>query len=123
MAKGNRNSINTASSLGFGMTLRSTAGKLGGDPRMSSAPRHNIHYLHAHPGFCVPTRSNIVEHYGDSLTELPSQQIMSLTNVNWNGCSFAGRDPLINLFVRTMARPLTGMPSGIQPQTKYKIYM
>lgn len=97
---------------------------------ISLAPKHHaiftvgyIPYLRAYPGFRVPNPLEIVEHYGESPTELLCQEVVALTKVNWNSCSFAGSDPMTTLFARTVGRILTEVPPGVQPQTKYKFYM
>jgi hypothetical protein len=65
----------------------------------------------------------IVEHHGESPTELICQEIMALTKLNWNSCSFASSDPITMLFARTVGRILTELPPDVVPQTKYKFYM
>jgi len=94
------------------------------------APRHHvvftvgfIPYLRAYPGFRIPNPLEIVEHHGESPTELICQEIMALTKLNWNSCSFASSDPITTLFARTVGRILTELPAGVTPQTKYKFYM
>ena len=94
------------------------------------APRHHvifcvgyIPYLGAYPGFRIPNPLEILEHHGESPTELICQEIMSLTKLNWNSCSFASSDPITILFARTVGRILTELPPDVTPQTKYKFYM
>jgi hypothetical protein len=94
------------------------------------APRHHvifcvgyIPYLGAYPGFRIPNPLEVVEHHGESPTELICQEIMALTKLNWNSCSFASSDPITVLFARTVGRILTELPPGVLPQTKYKFYM
>jgi hypothetical protein len=94
------------------------------------APRHHvlfcvgyIPYLGAYPGFRIPNPLEIVEHHGESPTELICQEILSLTKLNWNSCSFASSDPITLLFARTVGRILTELPTDVVPQTKYKFYM
>lgn len=94
------------------------------------APRHHvifcvgyIPYLQTYPGFRIPNPLEIVEHHGESPTELICQEIMALTKLNWNSCSFASSDPITTLFARTVGRILTELPPDVIPQTKYKFYM
>jgi hypothetical protein len=94
------------------------------------APRHHvlfcvgyIPYLGAYPGFRIPNPLEIVEHHGESPTQLICQEILSLTKLNWNSCSFASSDPITLLFARTVGRILTELPTDVVPQTKYKFYM
>jgi hypothetical protein len=94
------------------------------------APRHHvvfsvgyIPYLATYPGFRIPNPLEIVEHHGESPTELICQEILALTKLNWNSCSFASSDPITLLFARTVGRILTELPADVTPQTKYKFYM
>jgi hypothetical protein len=109
--------------------------RLGKEPPLrgsviSLAPRHHaiftvgyIPYLRAYPGFRIPNPLEIVEHHGESPTELLCQEIMGLTKINWNSCSFGSSDPITILFARIVGRILTEMPAGVEPKTKYKFYM
>jgi hypothetical protein len=109
--------------------------RLGKEPPLrgtvvSLAPKHHavftvgyIPYLRAYPGFRIPNPLEVVEHFGESPTELLCQEILGLTKVNWNSCSFASSDPISILFARTVGRILTEIPPGVSAQTKYKFYM
>jgi hypothetical protein len=94
------------------------------------APNHHaiftvgyIPYLRAYPGFRIPNPLEVIEHHGESPTELICQEIMGLTKINWNSCSFGSSDPITTLFARTVGRILTELPERVEPKTKYRFYM
>jgi len=94
------------------------------------APRHHAvftvgyaPYFRAYPGMRIPNPIEIIEHHGDSTTQQICSELMALTKINWNSCSFASSDPITILFARTVGRILTELPKDVQPQTKYKFYM
>lgn len=94
------------------------------------APRHHllftvgyVPYLRVYPGMRIPVPLEILEHHGDSSAEKICSEIMALTKLNWNSCSFASSDPITTLFARTVGRILTELPAGLSPQTKYRFYM
>jgi len=109
--------------------------RLGREPPLrgtviSLAPRHHVvftmgyvPYFRSYPGMRIPTPIEIVEHHGDSPAEQVCREIMALTKVNWNSCSFACSEPITLQFARTVGRILAEIPSGVVPQTKYKFYM
>lgn len=97
---------------------------------ISIAPKHHlvftmgyVPYFRAYPGMRIPTPVEIVEHHGDSPTEQICREILALTKVNWNSCSFACSEPITIQFARTVGRILTEVPPANSPQTKYKYYM
>jgi hypothetical protein len=71
----------------------------------------------------IPNPVEIVEHHGDSPTEQICSEVMALTKLNWNSCSFGSSDPITILFARTVGRILAELPPEITPQTKYRFYM
>lgn len=94
------------------------------------APRHHllfsvgyVPYLRLYPGMRIPVPLEILEHHGDSSTEKICSEIMALTKLNWNSCSFASSEPITILFARTVGRILTELPQDVAPQTKYRFYM
>jgi hypothetical protein len=97
---------------------------------VSIAPRHHlvftmgyVPYFRSYPGMRIPTPIEIVEHHGDSPADQVCREILALTKVNWNSCSFACSEPITIQFARTVGRILTEVPHGTAPQTKYKYYM
>jgi hypothetical protein len=79
--------------------------------------------LRAYPGMRVPLPLEIVEHYGDSSAQTVCSEIVALTKVNWNSCSFACTEPITLQFSRTVGRILRELPKGTNPERLYKFYM
>jgi hypothetical protein len=94
------------------------------------APGHHVvftvgyvPYFRLYPGMRIPNPVEIIEHHGHSSAERICSEVMALTKINWNSCSFASSDPITILFARTVGRILTELPEGVPPQTKYRFYM
>ena len=94
------------------------------------APRRHIIYttgyvpqLGEYPGMRVPVPLQIVDHHGESSVETIAREILALTKVNWNSCAFCNGDPITIQFARSVGHILTELPTGVEPQTKYKFYM
>jgi len=86
--------------------------------------RDGIHsYLRAYPGKRIPRPLEIVEHHGVSPAETVCQEVLALTKLNWNSCTFASSIPITIRFARDVGKILTELPKGTQPETKYKFYM
>jgi hypothetical protein len=82
-----------------------------------------IPYLRAYPGKRIPRPLEIIEHHGVSPAETVCQELLALTKLNWNSCSFGSSVPITIRFARDVGKILTELPKGIQPETKYKFYM
>jgi hypothetical protein len=82
-----------------------------------------IPHLGTYPGHRIPNPIEIVEHHGDSTPEALAKDIMALTKLNWNSCSFASAEPMTLQFARTIGRILTEVPEGTPIQDKYRFYM
>lgn len=82
-----------------------------------------IPYLRAYPGKRIPRPLEIVEHHGVSPAETVCQELLALTKLNWNSCSFGSSVPITIRFARDVGKILTELPKGVQPETKYKFYM
>lgn len=82
-----------------------------------------VPYLRAYPGKRIPRPLEIVEHQGVSPAETVCQEVLALTKLNWNSCSFASSIPITIRFARDVGKILTELPKGTQPETKYKFYM
>ena len=94
------------------------------------ADNHHVLYtvgyvpaLRAYPGMRVPLPLEIVEHHGDSSAETVCSEIIALTKVNWNSCSFACTEPITLQFSRTVGRILRELPKGSNPERLYRFYM
>lgn len=82
-----------------------------------------IPYLRAYPGKRIPRPLEIVEHHGVSPAETVCQEMLALTKLNWNSCSFGSSVPITIRFARDVGKILTELPKGTVPETKYKFYM
>lgn len=82
-----------------------------------------VPYLRAYPGKRIPRPLEIVEHHGVSPAETVCQEVLALTKLNWNSCTFASSIPITVRFARDVGKILTELPKGTQPETKYKFYM
>jgi hypothetical protein len=82
-----------------------------------------IPYLRAYPGRRVPRPLEILEHHGVSPAQTVCQEVLALTKMNWNNCSFGSSIPITIRFARDVGKILTELPKGAQPETKYKFYM
>lgn len=79
--------------------------------------------LRAYPGMRIPLPLEIVEHHGDSSAHTVCSEIVSLTKINWNSCSFACTEPITLQFSRTVGHILRELPPGTNPARLYKFYM
>jgi hypothetical protein len=79
--------------------------------------------LRVYPGMRVPLPLEIVEHHGDSSAQTVCSEIVALTKVNWNSCSFACTEPITLQFSRTVGRILRELPKGTNPERLYRFYM
>ena len=82
-----------------------------------------VPYLRAYPGKRIPRPLEIVEHHGVSPAETVCQEVLALTKLNWNSCTFASSIPITIRFARDVGKILTELPKGTRPETKYKFYM
>lgn len=82
-----------------------------------------VPYLQAYPGKRIPRPLEILEHHGVSPAETVYQEVLALTKLNWNSCSFASSIPITIRFARDVGKILTELPKGTQPETKFKFYM
>lgn len=79
--------------------------------------------IRMYPGMRVPVPLEVVEHHGDSSAERVCREILALTKLNWNTCSFATLEPITIAFARRVGSILRDMPPGSPPQLKYRYYM
>ncbi|QLH05993.1 hypothetical protein [Nitrosopumilus ureiphilus] len=52
-----------------------------------------------------------------------SEEILTLTKLNWNNADFASNQPITLQFSRQVGRILREMPSESTPKNKYMYYM
>ena len=82
-----------------------------------------IPFMKLYPGPHVPRPLEIVQHIGDALPENISEEILTLTKLNWNNADFASNQPITLQFSRQVGRILREMPSELTPKNKYMYYM
>jgi hypothetical protein len=81
-----------------------------------------IPFLHAFPGMRVPNPLEVVEHWGDSSAEKVCSEILALTKLNWNTCSYGSGDPISIAFSKQVGRILTEVGNG-PVLSKYRYFM
>lgn len=110
--------------LGSKPVIRGTAIKL--------ASRHYllftngyIPFLRIYPSKRIPCPLEITEHHGDSTAKQVCEEIMALTKLNWNSCSFGSHYPITLRFARDVGRVIAELPSdgSVTYKSKYKYYM
>lgn len=82
-----------------------------------------IPFLRAYPGFRVPHPVDIIERFGESSVDTLAREILILTKLNWNSCAFASSQPITVRFARSVGTILASLPSGAEPEPKYRFYM
>ena len=94
------------------------------------APGHHVLYttgyvpaLRVYPGMRVPLPLEIVEHHGDSSPEVICREILALTKLNWNSCSFSCTEPITLQFSKNVGLILRELPKGVLPARLYRFYM
>lgn len=85
--------------------------------------RGYIPFLRVYPGLRIPNPLEVVEHFGDSSPERVCAEILALTKLNWNTCSFASADPVTVAFSKQVATIIKEMPEGTELLTKYRYFM
>jgi hypothetical protein len=79
--------------------------------------------LGVYPGMRVPLPLEIVEHFGHSSAQTVCSEIVALTKINWNSCSFACAEPITLQFARTVGRILRELPKNTKAERLYRFYM
>jgi hypothetical protein len=82
-----------------------------------------VPFLKCYPGMRIPNPIEVVEHHGDSDAERVCSEILALTKLNWNNCSYGSADPVTIAFSQQVGRILTELPGGVTPATNYRFYM
>jgi hypothetical protein len=83
-----------------------------------------VPYFRVYPGMRIPAPLDIMEHHGDSPAATVCEEVLALTKLNWNSCSFACSDPITTHFARTVGHILSELPlESPPPQSKYRFYM
>jgi len=82
-----------------------------------------IPYLETYPGSYVPEPWQIVDHHGGSAPKDLFREILALTKMNVNNCSFADGAPITISFSQKIGEIMKHIPDGGKVQPKYKFYM
>ncbi len=82
-----------------------------------------IPFLRVYPGMRIPNPLEVVEHFGTTAPDTLCSEILALTKLNWNSCSFAGSDPVTLDFSRKVSSVLRELPSDVTPLTQYRYYI
>jgi len=84
-----------------------------------------IPYLRSYPSKRIPRPLEILEHHGASTPYTVCAEILSLTKLNWNSCSFGSSLPITIRFSKDVGRVLAELPKDgrIKAQSKYRFYM
>ncbi len=84
-----------------------------------------IPYLRTYASKRIPRPLEIIEHHGDSTATVVCTELLALTKLNWNSCSFGSSMPITIRFSRGVGRVLAELPAdgSIQAQSKYRYYM
>lgn len=81
-----------------------------------------VPFLRAFPGMRVPNPLEVVEHWGDSSAERVCSELLALTKLNWNTCSYGSGDPITIAFSKQVGRILTEIRSD-KVLSKYRYFM
>jgi hypothetical protein len=76
-----------------------------------------------YPGPHVPYPLEVIEHVGDSPSEVLSRQVMGLTKLNWNSADFSIREPITLAFARRVGEVMGSVPEEVEPRPDYRFYM
>jgi hypothetical protein len=79
--------------------------------------------LGTYPGSYVPEPLQIVEHFGDSPTNLLCSEILGLTKMNWNTSDFSSGLPITIRFARRIGDIMQEIPQNQTPDPRYRFYM
>lgn len=82
-----------------------------------------IPYFELYPGMHVPHPLHIKTFDSDSHIRKICEEILSLTKMNFNNCSYFEGLPITVLFSKKVGEILQYLPENIKPQNKYFFYM
>ena len=82
-----------------------------------------IPYLNTSPTPYVPEPLQIIEHHGGSDPKDLFREVLGLTKMNVNNCSFADGTPIILSFSRKIGEIMKHVPEGGIVHPNYKFYM
>lgn len=102
--------------------LRGTYARVGDDGHFLYAMGY-IPYLQTYPGSYVPEPWQLVEKHGGSSPRDLLREVLDLTKMNVNNCSFADGTPITLSFSDKVVEIMKHVPDGEAVQTGYKFYM
>ena len=76
-----------------------------------------------YPGSYVPEPWQIIEHHGGSSKKDLLREVLELTKMNVNNCSFADGTPITLSFSEKVGEIMKHIPEHESLQTGYKFYM
>ena len=82
-----------------------------------------VPYLQTYPGSYVPEPWQIIDHHGGSSPKDLFREVLALTKMNVNNCSFADGSPITLSFSRKIGEIMKHVPVGETVQPKLKFYM
>src|SRR5581483_1492102 len=82
-----------------------------------------IPFLETYPKPYVPMPWEITQHVGDTPKENLFREILALTKMNVNNCSFADSWPITLSFSKMVGEIMKHIPEGGKVQSKYRFYM
>lgn len=82
-----------------------------------------VPYLETYPGSYVPEPWQIVEHHGGSAPKDLLREVLALTKINVNNCSYADGVPITLSFSHKVGEVMKHIPEGSTVETGYKFYM
>ena len=82
-----------------------------------------VPYLETYPGSYVPEPWEIIEHHGGSSPKELLREVLALTKMNVNNCSYADGKPITLSFSKKVGEVMKHIPAGQSAEAGYKFYM
>lgn len=82
-----------------------------------------IPYLHTYPGSYVPDPWQITQHYGGSAPKDLLREVLALTKMNVNNCSYADGKPITISFSESVGEIMKHISDDGIVQPRYRFYM
>lgn len=82
-----------------------------------------IPYFELYPGMHIPHPLHVKIFDSDSHLDKISEEIMALTKMNFNNCSYFDSLPITIRFSKKVGEILQYLPENVKPQNKYYYYM
>jgi Domain of unknown function (DUF4365) len=82
-----------------------------------------VPYLETYPGSYVPEPWEIIEHHGGSSPKELLREVLALTKMNVNNCSYADGRPITLSFSHKVGEVMKHIPAGESVEAGYKFYM